>query len=93
MAPNTVQGFKNLRPNPFNSDNFPGVSASPEQSFNSFPKEHTKYFSADDIIVLLNSSGKDVFLILHLNIRSLSKNFENLKTNSNYLPHRILVFA
>ena len=42
----------------------------------SVPKEHTKYFSADDITVEWNSSEKDAFSILHLNVRSLSKNLE-----------------
>ena len=46
---------------------------------NSVPKEHTKYFSADDIAVELNSSQKDDFSILHLNMRNLNKILENLK--------------
>ena len=46
---------------------------------NSVPKEHTKYFSADDITVELNSSQKDDFSILHLNMRNLNKILENLK--------------
>ena len=37
--------------------------------FNSVPKEPTKYFSVDNASVELNSSEKDVFSILHLNIR------------------------
>ena len=98
MAPNTVQNFENLRFNPFNFDNFRGVGDSSDPDVNFFnlgPKEHTNYFSADDITVELNSSEKDAFSILHLNIRSLNKNFENLKNIlsrtwlriSNFLPH------
>ena len=71
-----------MRFNPFNSENFLGVSDSsdPEVNFlNSVPKEHTKYFSADDITVELNSSQKDDFSILHLNMRNLNKILENLK--------------
>ena len=37
--------------------------------FNSVPKEPTKYFSVDNASVELNSSEKDAFSILHLNIR------------------------
>ena len=54
---------------------YPGVNF-----FISVLKEHIKCFSADDINLELNSSEKDAFSMLHLNIRSLNKNFENLRT-------------
>ena len=63
MACNTVQDFKSLRFNPFNCENFLGVSDSSNSDvcfFNSLPKEQI-YFSADDVTVELNSSEKDAF--------------------------------
>ena len=78
---NTAQDFENLGFNPFKSETFLGVSDSSHPDvnfFNSVPKEHTKDFSADDISVELNSSGKILFIILHKNIRNLNKNLENL---------------
>ena len=81
MAPNKIQDFKNFSFNVFNSANFPGVSESSDPNvnfFNSLPKEQPKCFSIDSITVELNSTEKDVFSILHFNIRSLNKNFENI---------------
>ena len=48
--------------------------------FNSVPKKQTKYFTVYNITVKLNSSEKDVFSILYLNTKSLSKNVESLIT-------------
>ena len=76
MALNTIQNFENLRFNPFilfDSFDPDGIF------FNSVPKEQTKYFCVDNRTAELNSSEKDAFSILHLNIRSLNNNFENLK--------------
>ena len=98
MAPNTIQDFQNLCFSPFNSESFLGVRDSTDADvnfFNSVPKEHTKYFSADGITVELNSSENDAFSILHLNKRTQNKNFEKFKNIlsqtwlriSNYLLH------
>ena len=83
MAPNTVQDLKNPRFIPISSENllewviffYADVSF-----FNSVPKEHIKCFSTDGINLELNSSEKDAFSMLHINIRSLKRNFENLRT-------------
>ena len=56
MASNIIQDFKNLRFNPFNSENFLGVinSSDPDVNFfNSVSKEQTKYFSVDNVTVAL----------------------------------------
>ena len=54
MASNIIQDFKNLRFNPFNSENFLGVIISSDVNFfNSVSKEQTKYFSVDNITVEL----------------------------------------
>ena len=46
-----------------------------------YPKnKQTKYFTAGNITVKLNSPEIDVFSILYLNTGSLNKNFESLKT-------------
>lgn len=47
--------------------------------FNSVPKKQFKYFTADTITVKLNSSEKDVFLLLYLKTRILNKKVESLK--------------
>ena len=73
----------NLRFNSFISGNFLGFSDSsdPDVSFfSSVPEEQTKYFSFHNITVELFFSEQDAFSILHLNIRSLNKNIEHLKT-------------
>ena len=83
MAPNTVPDFENLSFNTFNAGNFPAVSDSSDPNvnfFNSIPNEQTKCFSVDNITSEMNSSEKEALSILHLNLRSLNKNFENLKT-------------
>ena len=85
MAPNTVQDFRNLYFHPSNSENFLRVSDSSDpyvNFFNSVPKEHIKYFTADNITVELHSSEKDAPSILYFNMRSLNKNFEILKVLS-----------
>ena len=61
--------------------------------FSSVPKEQTKYFTVDNITVELNSSEKDAFSILHLNIISLNKNFESLKTFLAELDFRIQIIC
>ena len=84
MAPNSIQGQSNLLFNSFNSDIFPGVSDLFTQisiSSIQYPKsKQTKYFTAGNTTVKLNSPEKDVFSILYLNRRSLNKKFESLKT-------------
>ena len=39
----------------------------------------TQYFSPDDISTQLITSSENYFSVLHVNIRSISKNFEKLK--------------
>ena len=84
MAPNSIQGQSNLLFNSFNSDIFPGVSDLFTQTSISsiqYPKsKQTKYFTAGNTTVKLNSPEKDLFSILYLNRRSLNKKFESLKT-------------
>ena len=72
MAPITLQDFKNLSFNLFNYEYFPDVSDSSDPDvnfFNSVPKEQTRYFSIDNITIIItvemNSSEKDAFSILH----------------------------
>ena len=83
MAPNTVQDFENLVLSSHILRIFFGVSDSSDSDvsfFNSGYNEQTVYFSINNITVELNSPEKDAFLILHLNIRNINKNFENSKT-------------
>lgn len=82
MAPNTVLDFGSLSFNLFDSENVLGVSESftlDVNFFNSVPKGQIEYFSTNSIIVELNSSEKTAFSILPFNIKSLNKNFQNLK--------------
>ena len=72
----------NLLFNSFTSDIFLGVSGSSDSHvifFNSIPKEQTKNFTVNNITVKLNSSEKDVFLLLYLKTRILNKKVESLK--------------
>ena len=83
MASNSIQDLWNLLFNSFTSEIFLDVSDSFDLDinfFNSVPKKLTKNFTVDNITLKLNSSEKDVLSILYLNTRSLSKNFERLKT-------------
>ena len=81
--PAILKTCKNLCCSLFNSENFVGVSNSsgPDVTFfNSLPKEQTNHFSFDSTTVGLNPAKNDDFSILHLNIRSHNKYFENSKT-------------
>ena len=77
-----MQDMWNLLFNSFTSDIFIGVSGSSDSHvifFNSIPKEQTKNFTVNNITVKLNSSEKDVFLLLYLKTKSLNKKVEGLK--------------
>ena len=77
-----MQDMWNLLFNSFTSDIFIGVSGSSDSHvifFNSIPKEQTKNFTVNNITVKLNSSEKDVFLLLYLKTRTLNKKVESLK--------------
>ena len=77
-----VQEIENQRLNPLKTDSFLSDSSDPIINFFNLVPKQSKYFIVDSITIELNSSEKDGFSILHLNIRSLNKNFETLKTFS-----------
>ena len=75
--------FESMSFNPFsNNNNFSDGNQDPDVNFflDNIPSLNTKYFSPSDVKIgfsKFESSG--TFSVLHLNIRSLRKNFEYFK--------------
>ena len=89
MAINNENSFENLTFNPFsNQENILlNNNFDPDENFfdkNSFSKINAQYFSVDETNIKLSTCcDKNSLSILHVNIRSMSKNFEKLKLMLN----------
>ena len=76
-----TQNFENLTFNTFNKENILlDDSFDPDNNFfdtHDIPK--TTYFTPDTLKTMIKENNDISFSVLHLNIRSLNKNFESLK--------------
>ena len=84
-----TQDFENLTFNTFNKENILlDDSVDPDNNFfdtHDIPK--TTYFTPDTLKTIIKENNDISFSVLHLNIRSLNKNFEspkNLPAELNY---------
>ena len=82
MATSSNTNYENLIFDPFNSNSILLNSLS-DPDFNFFNEQklniNTSYFLPSEAKNFLQTSTINTFSVLHLNIRSMSKNFENLK--------------
>ena len=81
--PTSNNNFENQCFNPFEKNSVLLDNLS-DPDFNFFNDNNlrmidTQYFSPDDISTQLITSSENSFSVLHVNIRSISKNFEKLK--------------
>ena len=81
MAPEP--NFESMSFKPFSyNDNFPDSSQDPDVNFflGNTPSLNTENFSLSDAKIAFSKfESSDTFSVLHLNIRSLRKNFEDFK--------------
>ena len=76
-----AKGFENLSFNTFDKENIPlNNSFDPESNFfNTHGFTNTTYFTRETSKAMIKENNDISFSILHLNVRSLIKNFESLK--------------
>ena len=74
--------FESMSFNHFSKNNFSDGNQDPNVNFflDNIPSLNTEYFSPSDLkIGFLNFESLDLFSELHLNVRSLRKNFKDFK--------------
>ena len=76
-----TKDFENLTFNTFDKENIPlNDSFDPDSTFfNTHGFTNTAYFTSETIKAMITENNDISFSVLHLNIRSLNKNFESLK--------------
>ena len=84
--------FQNTNFNPFNQGENILLNNDSDPDFNLFSDSNlninTPYLTSDEVKTALDTfQPKDSFSAMHVNIRSLNKNFENLKTLLSNFSH------